>query len=431
LVSNYSNTVGATPTRTPRAPQEEDRIANELRNARARTETQSALFGGENTPLHESNNATTGYEGIAPSKQASFTPNPLATPLRNGMNGTMGPPSGRNPGATPMRTPRDNFSLNQNDGASMVGQTPRDIRIHEPATGNSLRGKLAALPKPKETEWELELPEEQDEAAAAASKQLSVEDAAIRDARNAQLAEAAALADFRRQTQVVQKGLPRLKVVDVEAMLRNAREISDPIERSIAEEMALLMANDARKFGGAKVKGDAKALQSYDKVSLERAQREVILEIGQHADREAFGAAFEWEWQRAHASSSVLPGLAGYAEDEMDEEQLLIEAFDNVQESISSSAEKGLALEKKLAKVHGGYMERQKKLRQKVVEAAAFLEKTKLETEVSRTATMAESATLGERLERLREEVGVVGRREREAQDEYRALREELEALGS
>ncbi|KAI7539299.1 Pre-mRNA-splicing factor, partial [Hortaea werneckii] len=48
LIGNYQNQmVGATPIRTPRAPQEEDRIANELRNARARTETQSALFGGE------------------------------------------------------------------------------------------------------------------------------------------------------------------------------------------------------------------------------------------------------------------------------------------------------------------------------------------------------------------------------------------------
>jgi pre-mRNA-splicing factor CDC5/CEF1 len=429
FVSNYSNTMGATPIRTPRAPQEEDRIANELRNARARTETQSALLGGDNTPLHENGNATTGYEGIAPSKQASFTPNPLATPLRNGMNGSMGATPARGPGATPMRTPRDNFSLNQDDGSSVVGQTPRDIRLRDQATKNSLRGKLAALPRPKETEWELELPEEQDESSASTSGQLTAEDAAIRDARNAQLAEAAAQAEFKRQTLVVQKGLPRPKVVDVEAMLHNARDISDPIERSIAEEMALLVANDAQKFGGAKVKGHAKPIQPLNEEALQRAQMEVVLEMGQSADRASFGSAFEKEWQRVHSSNNILPGLAGYGEDEIDEEQLLTEAFDNIQNSISASADKGLAVEKKLAKVHGGYVERQKKLRQKVLEAAAFLEKTELEVEVGRRATAAEAAGMEGRLEGLREEVSLVTRREREAQEDYRALKAELEGL--
>ncbi len=429
LMGNYSNAIGATPIRTPRAPQEEDRIANELRNARARTETQSVLFGGENTPLHEGGGNTTGYEGVAPSKQASFTPNPLATPLRNGgMNGAGATPA-RGPGATPMRTPRDNFALNQDgDQSSLISQTPREIRLREQAAKSSLRGRLAALPKPKETEWELELPEEQEEGSAGGA-QLSAEDAAVRDARAAALAEAAAMTEFKRQTQVVQKGLPRPKVVDVDAMLKNARDISDPIERSIAEEMALLMANDAVKFGGAKVNGHAKPVQVFEEELLQNANIEVILEMGQDADRAAFGAAFEREWMRAHERQNMLPGLAGYAEDELDEEQLLVEAFDNVQESISTSADKGLALEKKLAKVQGGYVERSKKLKQKIGEAAAFLEKCKVDVEVGRVAATAEGAGIAERLEGLREEVALVRRREREAQEDYRALKGELEAM--
>ncbi|KAG9534440.1 hypothetical protein KCU79_g22163, partial [Aureobasidium melanogenum] len=62
LIGNYSDVVGSTPLRTPRAPQEEDRIANEIRNARARTETQSALLGGDNNELYEGD-ATTGFSG--------------------------------------------------------------------------------------------------------------------------------------------------------------------------------------------------------------------------------------------------------------------------------------------------------------------------------------------------------------------------------
>ena len=423
LVSQYSNAVGATPIRTPMAPKEEDRIANELRNARARTEMQSALLGGETALPHEG--ATTGYEGVAPSKQTSATPNPLATPLRNGVvNGVGATPRG--PGATPMRTPRDNFSLNREDG-SVVGQTPRDIRMHEQALKSNLRGKLASLPKPKETEWELELPEENDELAATGELP-GQEDSAARDARNAAIAEAVALAEFKRQTQVVQKGLPRPKVVDIETMLKNARDIEDPIEQSVAEEMALLVANDALKFGGAKVKGHSRPVQVFEEEALQRAQMEVILEMGQDADREKFGIAFEREWEKAH-SSNILPGLAGYAEDELDEEQLLTESFDNVQEAITKSADKGTALEKKLAKLHGGYIERQKKLRAKITEAAEFLENTRLEVEVGRNAQVVEEAAVGERLEGLREEVSFVRRREREAQEEYRSRKEELDAM--
>ncbi|KAK5165385.1 Pre-mRNA-splicing factor cef1 [Saxophila tyrrhenica] len=429
LMSNYSNTIGATPIRTPRAPQEEDRIANELRNARARTETQSVLFGGENTPLHESGANTTGYQGVAPSKQASFTPNPMATPLRTGgMNGTGATPAGA-PGATPMRTPRDNFALNQEDGSSaLVSQTPHDIRLREQAAKSSLRGKLSSLPKPRETEWELELPEDQEEGATGAAE-LSAEDSAVRDARNAALAEATAMAEFKRQTQVLQKGLPRPKVVDVDAMLKNAKDLSDPIQRFLVEEMALLMANDATKFGGSNVNGHAKPVQVFEQEAMQNAQMEVILEMGEDADRSAFGKAFEREWQAAYERQSMLPGLAGYGEDELDEEQLLTEAFDNVQDVIATSADKGLALEKKLGKVHGGYVERSKKLKQKIGEAAAFLEKTRLDVEVGRVAASAEGAGIAERLEGLREEVALVRKREREAQEDYRASKAELEGM--
>jgi pre-mRNA-splicing factor CDC5/CEF1 len=430
LVGNYSNMVGVTPIRTPRAPQEEDRIANELRNARARTETQSALLGGEATPIHEGLN-TTGYEGVAPSKQALSTPNPLATPMRQG-NMTGATPRG--PGATPMRTPRDNFRLNPEDGSmQLVGQTPRDIRLQEQATRSSLRGKLSSLPKPREMEFELDMPEEQVELSAAEADALQKEDSAARDRRNAALAEAAALADFKLQTRVVQRGLPRPKVIDIDALLKVAHATADPIARQIAEESALLIAHDAAKFGGARVnKSPQTPISALDEESMQKAQMEVILEMGQDASvRSQFGSAFAREWQNAHdAGGKVLPGLAGYAEDELDQEQLLTEAFDNVQDALAESAQRGQTLEKKLAKHHGGYVERGRKLRAKINEAAEFLEKTTLDTSTARTAQVAENATLQTRLEGLREEVSFVRKREREAQEVYRLRKTELETLG-
>jgi pre-mRNA-splicing factor CDC5/CEF1 len=422
LVSDYSNTIGATPIRTPRAPQEEDRIANELRNARARTETKSALLGGDNTELIE-DNATTGYGGMAPSRQTMSTPNPMATPFRNG-SGAAGIP-----GATPLRTPRDNFRLNQEDVyGQLVGQTPRDIRLQEQASRLSLRSKLASLPKPQQTDFELEaLPDEQDEAIAATDP-TRAEDAAARDKRNAQMAEAAALADFKRQTKVVQRGLPRPSVVDLDALLRAASTIQDPGRRRVAEEAALLMANDAVQLGEAGVKSAGRALQNFTDDVLARAQAEIILEMGTSADRESFGQVFEAEWQRAHVDT-ILPGLAGYGEDDLDEQQLFIETFDGIQQNIGQLSARGNGLEKKLAKLHGGYLDRQRKLRAKITEASEALGKMTVEVEVSRQAYVAEQATAAERLEKLRDEVALIRRREREAQEVYRSRKEELDAL--
>ncbi|KAK5701060.1 Pre-mRNA-splicing factor cef1 [Elasticomyces elasticus] len=426
LLGNYSNTVGATPMRTPLAPQEGDRIANELRNARARTETQSVLFGGENTDLVD-DDATTGFQGVAPSAQTLSTPNPLATPMRNGTAGG----GGSGVGATPMRTPRDNFRLNQDDGTmQLVGQTPRDVRLREQAAKSSLRGKLAGLPKPRETEWELELPADQAESSTSAME-MSGEDAGVRDKRTADLAHAAALKDLGRQTQVVQRGLPRPGLVDFDALLRNAKAIKDPIERELAEESARLMAHDAQKFGGARVKGAhvVKEIAVLDEEAVRNAKMEVLLEMGQDADRALFGRAFEREWEVAHAGK-ILPGLAGYAEDEVDERQLLTEAFAHVEEKLTAEAEKGASLEKKLGKVHGGYIARQKMLKSKIAQAAERLEVMRVDGETGRYAQVSEEVGIGERMEGLREEVAFVSRREREAQDVYRGRRDELESLG-
>lgn len=422
LIGSYSDMVGATPIRTPRAPQEEDRIANEIRNARARTETQSALLGGENNDIYEGD-STTGYGGVAPSKHTSATPNPMATPFRSAMGST--PANGV--GATPLRTPRDSYGLNQDGTMQLVGQTPRDIRLREQALRGDLRSKLSSLPKPKETDWELELPEEQQESVPMA--ELSEEDAAVRDRRLKDARDATARADLKRQSQVVQRGLPRPSVVDVDAMLKNAAEQEDPTRRDIGKQMALIIANDARKFGGAKVKGPTLAVHVFDDDEVRKVRLEIALEMGKEEQgRKILQDHFGQIWDKAH-EQAMLPGLAGYAEDEIDEHQLMTEAFDNIQDSTVATAEKGNALETKLKKHHGGYMARSKVLRQKISEAADFLARTSLELDTSRTAQQAEEAAINDRLDRLREELGLVSRREREAQEEYRARRYELDAL--
>ena len=142
FVGNYSTINPGAPIRTPMAPPQEDHIANEIHNIRALTETKSSLLGGENTPLREGT-ATTGFDGIAPRKQQVATPNPMATPFRQpGPNGAGATPArDAPPGATPLRTPRDTFAINEDgyDASQMVASTPKEVKLRETATKRRLQ----------------------------------------------------------------------------------------------------------------------------------------------------------------------------------------------------------------------------------------------------------------------------------------------------
>ncbi|EGE84808.1 pre-mRNA-splicing factor cef1 [Blastomyces dermatitidis ATCC 18188] len=436
LISNYSAIVGGTPIRTPRAPAEEDRIANEIRNIKALTETQSSLLGGENTPLHEGGGST-GFEGIAPRKHALVTPNPMATPFRqasaNGIGATpMKTPMGV--GATPLRTPRDNFAINKDaDMGSLVGNTPRDVKLREDFLRRQLRSQLGNLPTPKEVEWELEeLPTE--EAEPSVKEVLSEEDAAERDRRNKAAADRAAQAEFKRQTQVYQLGLPRPSVLNLDALVGKSSHVSDPAQHLITREMITLIAHDARKFPlpGAKIEGNAPKLASFSDAQLAEARAAIVAEVASLPSQQDWQDTFTTSWSFLHESSG-LPGLALFTDDDDYEmqEQLMMTAFDNVQTSLLATAEQGNKLEKKISLHNGGYQARAKTLRTKIVEANEALEKAKFELDAFRTLQLGEESGISRRLEVLRDEVTFVSRREREAQELYRSRKEELESLES
>lgn len=429
LVGNYSNIMGSTPIRTPMAPKEEDFIENEVRNARLRTETQSALLGGENPDLVDD---TAPVESLSAggSRHQIVTPNPLATPFRQANGGVGATPIRQGPGATPMRTPRDTLRLNEEEnGMQLVGQTPHDIRMREKAKRQDLKSKLAALPKPKEESWEFELPEEQ---AYEMDVEISEEDAAEIDRRKEAARQAAESAEFRRQTQVVQRFLPRPSLVDIDALMKRALDLSDPVSRAVETEMALLIANDMLKFGGGQVTGTPRPVEKMTDEALRAAKMELALELAMTSDKDkkAFHADFGVSWTSLHGSSALLPGIAGYDEDEIDEHQLLTEAFDTAQDSIIGAAEQANKIEKKLAVHHKGYITRSGLLRENIGKAFSALEAAKWKLDTARTAQYNEGIAVERRLESLRAEVQFVTKRERETQELFRSRREELEGLG-
>lgn len=94
-----------------------------------------------------------------------------------------------------------------------------------------------------------------------------------------------------------------------------------------------------------------------------------------------------------------------------------------------ATVEKSAKLEKKLTLHLGGYQNRAKMLRGKMGEAAEALEKARSALSAFRTLAISEDITIRSRREALMEEVTHVTRREREAQEEYRRNREELDSL--
>ncbi|KEF52897.1 pre-mRNA-splicing factor cef1 [Exophiala aquamarina CBS 119918] len=417
LVSNYSNMLGATPIRTPRAPAQEDHIANEIRNIRALTETQSSLLGGENTPLHEGS-GTTGFDGVAPRKQDMVTPNPMATPFRQAG------PGSQLSGATPSRTPRDNLTLNEGGERQLVAQTPRDLRLAENASRSALRAKLASLPKPKETEWELEvLPTEQEELAE--RTKIEMEDQADIDRRGREAREAAAAAEFQRQTQVYRRSLPRPIKVDYNQLAANAVSISDPIQAMIASEAALLMANDALKFPlpESRVTGKPPQIQSLSDELLQMAKEELVAETNE-ARRQEYTEALD-QLYTAENERGALP--LRFVENTTSAEYG--KAFQAVQKTLLASGEAGNKLEKKLALHLGGYQARQKTLKQKIAAVYEKIGECRAELEGYRSLQNGEEGGLLRRLEGLRDEVNFISRRERQAQEDYRLARDELKSL--
>lgn len=100
-----------------------------------------------------------------------------------------------------------------------------------------------------------------------------------------------------------------------------------------------------------------------------------------------------------------------------------------IQDKLTKDAVQGNKLEKKLSLLLGGYQSRSKLLSQKITQASDAIAETKRDLESFRTLRISEADAVPRRLEAIRGEVAFLDRREREAQEIYRARREELEDL--
>lgn len=417
------------------------------------TIAQTPLLGDENTPLHVGPGGGTGFEGATPRHQVAFTPNPLATPLHNGI-GTDGLATPRGVGATPLRTPRDNLSINPATGMVTGGETPREQRLRVDSAKRALKAGFMNLPKP-ENNFELLVPEDEDEEQT--NGPLVEEDAAERDARLKRMREEEERRILARRSKPVQLSLPRPARVDVAQLLQDL-DIGDDeftdARKLINSELASLLLHDsiAHPLPGTNLPGSTVSTYEIpDDDDLAQAKSQIHYELATAigfpdatevqlkeglitlTNNEEQDESISWAHIRQRLAFdtntrrwvdpdtlSLDERIAGYTA-----------LLDECREQISKEASKASKIEKKLGITLGGYQARNTALAKRVTSAFDELVTSHIDhASFSRLAAQ-ESAAGPRRVETLKEEVEILQRRERLLQERYAELDQERREAAS
>jgi pre-mRNA-splicing factor CDC5/CEF1 len=430
-----------------KADETEDNLLAEARNLRLMTATQTPLLGEENTPMPSRGINGTGFESATPRAGVTATPNPLATPRAGGVLQT--PRTIAGVGATP-RSVRDSLSIN--DDYAVYGQTPQNEKQRLKAARKALQAGFASLPQPEnnfelaETEEDEEEPEEQF---------LSEEDAAERDAKMKAAREREEQLELARRSSVVKRGLPRPIAVDPMALLT---ELNSTIEetdalsealRAVNLEVALLMRHDslAHPLPGSSTPGVAsdydmpedeyvdharKAIHSElaGSIGLPGATEEQVkLVIRESIDDEAVTDS----WATEREKMVLDPQTRTWVDADSLSPEALTAAYQHMillsKERMIADATRASKAEKKLAKQLGGYQALNAKARKGILDVMEEIQAAQRELETFRMLRAMEEAAAPSRLEKQREEVGVLEKRERDLQARYAEINDERRAL--
>ncbi|KAN0062716.1 Pre-mRNA-splicing factor cef1 [Thecaphora frezii] len=459
LLGDYSALEQAKHARTPQTAPEDSTVMREARNLRNMTIAQTPLLGDLNTPLHEGPAASDAHERAGPVQ----TPNPLRTPLARGSEPGATPLRQGDPKATPFRTPlRDNLGLNADDSASSVGDTPYNTKHQRLAARHQLRSSLQSLPAPK-NDFEIVVDDNDDLRAGdqdLPDHALSVEDAAERDARLARLAEQERLKALARRSQVVQRGLPRPKAVDLPTLLKQfgAASISGgraDVQTLIGEEMARLIHHDSIEYPlpGSDQAGSVRSqLPHLSDEELQRAREAMHQELAGSLgfpgatpealkrltaaaleDDEEICARFDAALYSIEAQSAWHPQQRCWVDKSSLAPQDVVGGLSALLElrrqAMAESAALAAKGEKTLGKLLGGYQARSKTLAGKIKESFDALAQAKIEQATFERLRQEEEGAVLERLEKLRGEVEKLERQDAMAQKRYKDLDDERSRL--
>lgn len=404
LLTDYTESAraNAVAARTMRTPMLKDTVQLELENLMALQNTESALKGGLNTPLHESELG----KGVLPTPKVAATPNTVL----HAIAATPGTQS-QFPGSTPggFATP-----------AGSVAATPfRDqMRINEEIAGSALEQKaslkraLASLPTPK-NDFEVVGPDDDEVEGAVEDESNQDEDGWIEDASERAENKAKRNAENRvrnmkMRSQVIQRSLPKPTKVNEQA----TRATNSSADDMVKAEMSKLLAWDVDNKPPSVI---------YSREELDAAADL----IKQEAESGPELNSLMWKVVEQCTSEIIL------SKDKFTriailprEEQMkaLNDEFQMYRGWMNQRAKRAAKVEKKLRVKLGGYQAIHDKLCKKYQEVTTEIEMANIEKKTFERLGEHELKAINKRVGRLQQEVTTQETREKDLQKMYSKL---------
>ncbi|CRK87522.1 CLUMA_CG001323, isoform A [Clunio marinus] len=468
LLADYSITpqIAATP-RTP-APLT-DRIMQEAQNVMALVHTETPLKGGVNTPLTQ-----TDFSGSLPQSLAVATPNTvIATPFRSARGDGGATPSGFATPASSALVPanssvrggggasftpvhvRDKLNINPEDSLG-VTETPAAYKHYQRQAKSSLREGLSSLPTPK-NDYEIVVPEDEEDEEPMESATISIEDQAEIDAKRVEAEKERLRKEMLLRSQVIQRDLPRPLEIN-SSVLRPSNEMQglndlQKAEELIKQEMIKMLHydayNDPVALPGVNIPPQKKQqslnyleTHPYSEVSVvEREAAEKLLKQEMQIVKTGMAhgdlslESYSQVWEECLSQVLYLPSQNRYTRANLASKKDRIESFEKRLEQnrkhMAKEAKKCSKLEKKLKTLLGGYQARAHSLIKQLQDTFEQIEQNYLSLSTFQFLEKMETAAIPKRLESLTEDVTRQTEREKQLQQRYAELVEELKQLST
>ncbi|CAG9537006.1 unnamed protein product [Cercopithifilaria johnstoni] len=403
LLHDYQMPIHENTSRTTRTPSlYADALQKEAENLLTLQNAPTPLKGGVNTPLHDLN-----LQSALPQDRFVATPNTVLSNIAATPSSVLQGTPGQSEPDTPSSTPfRDQLNINN-------PQLSYDSRTE-------LKKALSSLPVPR-NEFVIMVPSEETETSQE-EKTEWVEDASEVDAQGAEMREFLRLQKLKKESQVVQRGLPK------------PSKINEQSFKSISSKSDIGKADDTIKtemFGILKHDVDEDPVDDISLEDLEEAEKMIQNELRpeEHASLNAnLWAVIEQcsseliLAQNKFTRLGVLP--------KKDQIDALSAKFQLYRDWMNTRAKKTAKMEKKLKVKLAGYQSIGQHLMKLIEEVRAELEACKREKATFELLEKNEEKAIKKRLNKLMEEVTQQEKREKELQKHYDELMQEKWNIG-
>ncbi|CAF3422551.1 unnamed protein product [Rotaria sp. Silwood1] len=448
LLGDYNLTPDLNKIRTPQLPSTQDSVLNQAHNLNILSTVQTPLLGGSNTPLMDvSNEKARSAAGLIMSTPNILFNTPYRTPVNATNEGTTpsihGPSTDFNSGGISVR---DRLNINAEEMLF-------DDQLKQREVKQQLRHHLSRLPKPK-NDYEIVLPDTTDQTNdddQMDTINIKDEDQADIDQRKLEEKRRKQQEHFKRQTQVVQRNLPRPN--DINLTILRPANAEGPMtdlqkaEELIKQEMLVLLHYDALNNpvpnnSTSRNKDFSTYLDTHPHEeftdadlaaarALLESEMNVVKKTMSHGDLNL--DSYSKVWDECYSQVLFLPSKnrftranAASKKDRIESAEHKLELNRNL---MALEAKRAAKLEKKLKTLLGGYQSRGQALIKALNDVYDQIDQTHVEAKTFELLRQNEVLAIPKRIESFTEDVARQDERERELQRRYQELVEERNHL--